>query len=396
MRSTPHDPAADVPPAGRLRFTNEGVAWLLIALVLGGAGWYKSLNLVLILAYAMGALLVLNGVLARSHARRVSATRSPLPPLFAGETGRAVVTVKNTGRAAATVGVTDQIGDTANTWILHRLAPGGELACTEARAFPRRGRFRGPPLLVWSGFPFGLLRFDQPVDAGGEVIVLPAPGVADADGMRRRFLRQAGGDGRSRKVLRRVTTDQADVRGVRPYRPGDSIRAVHWRSSARRGELMVREYDAAPSPELVVVVEPWLPANPTAEQTASLEAALSLAAAVVRVWCREFGTRVTVVVAGKVTVARSGLPTEAFVRDALAPLADAKGRAEFAAIGPEAFERSLGQAARVVVSSRRGGALAAALGRATGRPFVSLDPATPMPWYQGPGVGSQELTGRGS
>src|SRR5262245_38822281 len=113
MRSTPPDAPADILAVGRLRFTSEGTAWLLIALVLGVAGWYKSLNLVLILAYAMGVLLVINGILARSHARRVAATRTPLPPLFAGETGRTVVTVKNSGRGPATVGVTDQFGDAA-------------------------------------------------------------------------------------------------------------------------------------------------------------------------------------------------------------------------------------------------------------------------------------------
>ena len=94
-----------------------------------------------------------------------------------------------------------------------------------------------------------------------------------------------------RKVLRRVTTDQADVRGVRPYRPGDPIRGIHWRSSARRGELMVREYDAAPSPELVLVVEPWLPDNPTAGTRANLEAALSLAVTIARTWSRASNTR---------------------------------------------------------------------------------------------------------
>jgi uncharacterized protein (DUF58 family) len=228
------------------------------------------------------------------------------------------------------------------------------------------------------------MRYDRAAGGGGDVVVLPRPGVVAAEGMRRWLSRQAGADGRSRKVLRRVTTDHADVRGVRPYRQGDGIRAVHWRSTARRGELMVREYDAAPSPELVLVVEPWLPADPTDAQKEKLEAALSLAATVVRAWCAHYGTRLTVVVAGKETASASGPPSEAFAREALVPLADAKGRAAFAPVGPEAFDRSLGQAARVVVSSRRGGLLAATLTQATGRPFVALDPTVKLPWYQPP------------
>src|SRR4029079_2445248 len=110
------------------------------------------------------------------------------------------------------------------------------------------------------------------------------------------LLRTAAGEGRSRKVLRRVTHDHTDVRGIRSYRPGDSLRAVHWKSSARRRELMVREYDAAPSPELLLVVEPWLPAEPMEQDRANLEAALSLGATVAWTWCRELSARATVVV----------------------------------------------------------------------------------------------------
>jgi uncharacterized protein (DUF58 family) len=180
-----------------------------------------------------------------------------------------------------------------------------------------------------------------------------------------------------------VTSDQADVRGLRPYRSGDSLRSVHWRSSARRGELMVREYDAAPSPDLVLVVEPWLPAKPTPGDRANLEAALSLAAAVALGWSRDVGIRVTVAVAGE-PAARTGAPTEAFLREALAPLAGARGAPSFEALAPDAFDRPLASAARVLVSSRRESPYAAALARSTGRPFAVVDPSAGMPWYHPP------------
>src|SRR5439155_15517711 len=115
---------------------------------------------------------------------------------------------------------------------------------------------------------------------GVGLVVLPAAGTAEAEGLRRWVLRQAGGEGRAHKTLRRATSDPADVRGVRPYRPGDSMRWVHWRSSARRRQLLVREYDAAPSPDLVIVVEPWASGREDPGESARLEAALSLAVTV--------------------------------------------------------------------------------------------------------------------
>lgn len=380
MRSTPPAPAAAV-PRGRLRLTSEGVVWLAVVALLGAVGWYKNLNLILLFAYLMAALLVLNGLLAWSHVRRVEAERAPLPPVFAGEEAPLRATVRNSGARPATIGVTVEAGGTAARWLLYRLKGGATAECVERRAFPKRGRFRGPPLLVWSGFPFGFLRHERPADAGADVIVLPTPGVVDTEGLRRWLLRQAGGQGRARRVLRRVTSDQADVRGVRPYRAGDNIRAVHWRTSARRGELMVREYDAAPSPDLVLVVEPWLPEEPTPADRARLEAALGLAAAVALAWPRDVSIRVTVAVAGPNPVVHTGPPTEAFLREALVPLAEAVGRPTFAPLAPNAFDRPLGSAARVLVSSRRDSPYAAALARSTGRPFAAADPSG-VNWYQ--------------
>jgi uncharacterized protein (DUF58 family) len=372
-----------VVPLGRLRLTPEGGVWLAVAALLGATGWYKSLNLLLLFAYLMVVILVLNGVLAWLHVRRVTAERAPLPPLFAGEPVPLRATARNTGSRAATVGVAIEAGDVAARWLLYRLKRGASAECIERRSFPRRGRYRSPPLLVWSGFPFGFLRHERPADAGAELIVLPTPGVVDADELRRWMLRQAGGEGRARRVLRRVTSDQADVRGVRPYRSGDSLRSVHWRTSARRGELMVREYDAAPAPDLVLVVEPWLPPEATDAHRANLEAALGMAAAVALAWSHDAATRVTVAVAGLDSVARTGPPTEGFLREALAPLADVTGGYGFDPLGPDAFDRPLGTAARLLVSSRRDSPYAGALARATGRPFAAADPSG-VSWYQPP------------
>lgn len=369
----------DGPP---LVLTGEGMLWLGATVLLGGLGWWKSINIVLMLAYLMFAALLLNGLLARAHARRVTAARAPGPPAFAGEEVTVRVAATNAAARPATVTVEDRAGDDAPTWLLHDLPPGGSVPCLARRTFPARGRYPGP-VRVSSGAPFGLLKYEH-AGAGQDVVVLPAPGVADPDGLRRWIITYAGGDGRARRLLRRVTTDQADVRGVRPYRAGDSLRTVHWKSSARRGELMVREYDAAPAPDLVLVVEPWLPADPSDRDRANLEAALSLAATVARTWSRVYGTRVTVAIAGRADSVRTTAATDVGVREALEPLADVAGGPEFAPLGPAAFDRSLARAARLVVSSRPGSRHADALHRSTGRRFLALNPADRPPWYQAP------------
>ena len=366
-----------------LILTNEGLVWVAATVLLGAVGWFKSLNLVLILAYMMAALVCLNGWLAKRQVRRVRVAADERVPVFAGERTTSRVTVTNVGPTPATVRVEDRGGEGSTSWFIHRLVPGATVACTGACVFRHRGRFASM-LEASSLFPLGLVRFHRLMADECDVVVLPAPGVADADGLRRWLLRQTGGDGRARRVLRRVTTDQADVRGVRPYRPGDPIRGIHWRSTARRGELMVREYDIAPSPELVLVVEPWLPDHPTETERSQLESALSLAVTIARSWSRAFATRVTIAVAGEAGSVRTAAPYDAALRHALSPLADLEGRRVFETLGPSCFDRSLQRAACLVVSSRRNSPYAAALTRATRRLFLAIAPSSRPAWYEPP------------
>src|SRR5262249_61272803 len=79
-------------------------------------------------------------------------------------------------------------------------------------------------------------------------------------GRLRRFLHQAmPALGRSRRRPVRHPTAQSEIHGVRPFRSGDSPRWIHWRTTARRGELMVREVEETPTDNLIVVVDPWVP-----------------------------------------------------------------------------------------------------------------------------------------
>jgi uncharacterized protein (DUF58 family) len=64
------------------------------------------------------------------------------------------------------------------------------------------------------------------------------------------------------------------VRSVRPYVPGDPARLVHWPTSARRGELVVREQEPAVVPGVAIVVDLRGPAL-GAEQAASRAAGIA-------------------------------------------------------------------------------------------------------------------------
>ena len=151
---------------------------------------------------------------------------------------------------------------------------------------------------------------------------------------------------------------------------------------------MVREYDVAPSLDLVLVVEPWLPANPTPRQREDLETALSLAVTIVKTWSRVYGTTVVVAVAGARGGSRIATPNRVAVRAALEPLAGVTGETAFQPFGANAFGRSLARAVRVLVTSRSSSPYADALRQSTGRAFLAVSPADHPPWFRVPVIES--------
>jgi uncharacterized protein (DUF58 family) len=60
--------------------------------------------------------------------------------------------------------------------------------------------------------------------------------------------------------------------GVREYRSGDSLRRIHWRSSARRGELVVREYEPPGAETLAILCDPEPASVEVADQIARIAA----------------------------------------------------------------------------------------------------------------------------
>lgn len=77
-----------------------------------------------------------------------------------------------------------------------------------------------------------------------------------------------------------------EIFGVREYRPGDALRRIHWRSTARRGELIVREFEPPGVQNLGVFLDPEPPTVEAADQVARLAAS--------EAWdCLRAGGRVT-------------------------------------------------------------------------------------------------------
>jgi uncharacterized protein (DUF58 family) len=109
-----------------------------------------------------------------------------------------------------------------------------------------RGEFRLGPLTIVSGDPFGLFIAPRQLSATSRVIIYPPTVPVNRFHLPMGVL--SGGEAQRQRSAH-VTTN---VSGVRDYVPGDSYNRIHWRASARRGSLMVKEFEIDP------LVDIWL------------------------------------------------------------------------------------------------------------------------------------------
>jgi uncharacterized protein (DUF58 family) len=112
-----------------------------------------------------------------------------------------------------------------------------------------RGRYTFEDSMAVIEDPLGLERVEQPLTAPAALLVYPR--LVELE----RLFSESGTrshDGR-RLLLRRPSG--FDLHSVREYEHGDSLRKVHWRSTARRAQLMVKELEDAPRDEVAVVLD---------------------------------------------------------------------------------------------------------------------------------------------
>jgi uncharacterized protein (DUF58 family) len=112
-----------------------------------------------------------------------------------------------------------------------------------------RGRYTFEESVAVIEDPLGLERVEQPLSAPAALLVYPR--LVELE----RLFSESGTrshDGR-RLLLQRPSG--FDLHSVREYEHGDSLRKVHWRTTARRAQLMVKELEDAPRDEVAVVLD---------------------------------------------------------------------------------------------------------------------------------------------
>jgi len=272
-------------------FSEDWLLLIFLALILSAALRHRALLLITLLVTMATSLAWLwnRWVLRQLHyTRELVSTRA-----FAGE--RVPISVMVTNRKPLpvpwlrvddafpeTLKLTDRKLDTSSTpgrtFLSHlvTLGPYERVRWTYEIDCARRGFYFLGPTDIYSGDIFGFFSQQRRLNVSSRLIVYP----------RVQPLPELGFPGKEpfgeKKVTRHLVEDPTRIVGVRDYHPEDSLKRVHWKTSARQGELQVKVYEPTITQQLVVFLnvasfdKTWMGIIP-ARQEQAISVAASIA-----------------------------------------------------------------------------------------------------------------------
>ncbi len=253
-------------------FVAAGVTAVVCAVLLG----QPALTRVGVLVLALPLVTAL--VLGRSR-YRLALVRTVSPPLVAaGQQARVTLSLSNEGRTPSGVLLLEDhvpyVLGTRPRFVLEGIGQGWHRQVTYQVRSDVRGRFEVGPMTVRVSDPFGLVelgrafRTTSAFTVTPRTVALPAIPLGGSE----------TGSGENRP--RAFATGSAEDVTVRDYRRGDDLRRVHWPSSARVGELMVRREEQPWHSRATVFLDNRQVAHRGEGIASSLETAVSAAASV--------------------------------------------------------------------------------------------------------------------
>lgn len=249
------------------------LGWIVLALAIGL--WIIALTLgweeVMIAAAVVTAILVLclPFLFGRtSYEIGLDLTRTHV---VVGERAVGALSLANrTPRALLPSEVVLPVGAGRGIFQVPRLAPGADHEELFAIPTQRRGVLSVGPVSVLRGDPLGV--FERTHDRRQAVELFVHPRTTNLDGLSLGHMRDLEG-----LPVQQLSRDDVSFHALREYQPGDDLRHVHWKSTARVGELMVRQYEETRRSHFIVA----LSTSPDEYRTPDeLELAISVAGSI--------------------------------------------------------------------------------------------------------------------
>lgn len=230
-----------------IRITKVGLAYILLALVVGVAAANTGNNALYIVEALVLSVLVFSGITSRRNVARLDVTLELPAEVHANEPFTAQLQLRNRDRFLARRLITVSGLADGETLLMPYLEPRGETTGDVQALVARRGVYSVPHLHLSSVFPFGFFRKGLRIDQEAEMLVFPE--------LFRTSSRVPGHEATVGERPSRRRGQGQELFNLRRFQAGDDRRGVHWKQSARIGELVFMEREAVSGRRLSIVLD---------------------------------------------------------------------------------------------------------------------------------------------
>ncbi len=236
----------------RLRL--PGLVFIIIAMLLLMAALNTGNNLLFIVLGGVTSFVLMSVVLSSWSLRNVTLRRDAPYAVHRGEPFLIETRIENHKLSMPTIGLRVEAAgrDAESLGFIVKVPARRAAVLNIPYMLNRRGLHRIPAFRLATGFPFGLLEKRRRYDDELEVLVYPR-----IRAMRAAVVEKLPGPA---GVARSAAADGEEYFSIREYLPGDEIRRIAWRISARLGVWMVREMSRQHSRFVIFALDTrWTP-----------------------------------------------------------------------------------------------------------------------------------------
>ncbi|RMG71011.1 MAG: DUF58 domain-containing protein, partial [Nitrospirae bacterium] len=231
----------------RLKATREGKRFVLAVLIVGFASLNTGNNLMYLIFAMLFSVFVLSVLLPYLTLRGIQLEIEIEEPVYAKAETFLTIGVCNRKSLLPSYSIRLDLAGLVNGGIyFDRLGPGECRKFSRRVTFEKRGYFSLSSLQLSTSFPFIFFELKLPVK--GERTVLVYPEIVPVEDELFFSLRDTG-----ESHLRGMETEEAST--IRQYQRGDSLKLVHWKTTAKQGKLMVREFYQGRAQQLTLLFD---------------------------------------------------------------------------------------------------------------------------------------------
>ncbi|MDJ0579524.1 DUF58 domain-containing protein [Crocosphaera sp.] len=243
--------------------------WLLavLALCFFGAATNTMAGWLYVLSGTILALLILGAILSVRSLSKIRVRRHPLNPVSAGEDLTIEVIVENKSKSPKSLlqlwDLVPMVMDKPQNTAVETIIPQGEHHWTYYLKTERRGIYHWHDLELRSGSPLGLFWCRRSQDVPAKAVVYPQILQLNHCPLIDTIGQEESENQQSDRSFQGA--NEGVTKALRPYRYGDPMRMIHWRTSAKYDEFQVRELEVITGGEDIIIcldsASSWLEDN---------------------------------------------------------------------------------------------------------------------------------------